>query len=245
EFDMPGHSTSWFVGYPDLASGPGPYSIERKFGVFDPAMDPTKASTYKFLDAFVAEMAKLFPDQFFHIGGDEVNGKAWDANPGIQQFIHAHGLKNNDELQAHFNQKLQKILEKYGKTMLGWDEILHPDLPKTIVIQSWRGQKSLADAARQGYRGLLSSGYYLDLMSPASAHYAVDPFADDAAALSAEEKERILGGEACMWGEYVSSENIDGRIWPRTAAVAETSLSVQTTSDLDSTQARLAPVRPW
>src|SRR5215469_17037114 len=80
EFDMPGHSTSWFVGYPELASAPGPYQIERNWGVFDPAMDPTKENTYKFLDGFIGEVAKLFPDAFFHIGGDEVNGKQWDAN---------------------------------------------------------------------------------------------------------------------------------------------------------------------
>ncbi len=109
EFDMPGHSTAWFVGYPDLASAPGPYTIERKWGVFDPAMDPTRESTYKFLDEFIGEMAKLFPDQFFHIGGDEVNGKQWDANPKIQEFMHAHNLKNNADLQAYFNTRIQKI----------------------------------------------------------------------------------------------------------------------------------------
>ena len=75
EFDMPGHSTAWFVGYPELASGPGPYQLERKWGVFDPAMDPTNEKTYKFLNDFLGEMAKLFPDQYLHIGGDEVNGK--------------------------------------------------------------------------------------------------------------------------------------------------------------------------
>src|SRR5438552_8710310 len=108
EFDMPGHSTAWFVGYPELASGPGPYEIERKWGVFDPAMDPTRDETYKFLDAFIGEMAGLFPDQFFHIGGDEVNGKQWDANPKIKEFMHGHGLKDNNDLQAYFNQRVQK-----------------------------------------------------------------------------------------------------------------------------------------
>ncbi len=245
EFDMPGHSTSWFVGYPDLASGPGPYSIERKWGVFDAAMDPTKESTYKFLDGFVGEMATLFPDEFFHIGGDEVNGKQWDANPKIQEFMRAHGLKNNADVQAYFNQRLQKIVAKHGKTMEGWDEILRPELPKSIVIQSWRGPQSLADAARQGYRGLLSSGYYLDLMSPASAHYAVDPFADGAANLSDEEKRRVLGGEACMWGEFVSGENIDSRIWPRAAAVAERLWSPQTVTDVNSMYDRLDEIGNW
>lgn len=245
EFDMPGHSTSWFVGYPELASEPGPYSIERKWGVFDPAMDPTRESTYKFLDEFIGEMAKLFPDQFFHIGGDEVNGKAWDANPKIQEFMRAHGLKNNSDLQAYFNTRLQKIVAKHGKTMEGWDEILRPDLPKSIVIQSWRGQQSLADAARQGYRGLLSSGYYLDLMQPTWQHYAVDPFADGAASLSDAEKQKILGGEACMWGEYVSPENIDSRIWPRAAAIAERLWSPQNVTDVNSMYARLEYINKW
>jgi hexosaminidase len=245
EFDMPGHSTAWFVGYPDLASAPGPYTIERKWGVFDPAMDPTRESTYKFLDEFIGEMAKLFPDQFFHIGGDEVNGKQWDANPKIQEFMHAHNLKNNADLQAYFNTRIQKIVAKHGKTMEGWDEILRPDLPKTIVIQSWRGQQSLADAARQGYRGLLSSGYYLDLMGSAASHYEVDPFADGAANLSDEDKQKILGGEACMWAEYVSPENIDSRIWPRTAAIAERLWSPQNVTDVQSMYSRMEYVSQW
>ena len=146
-------------------------------------MDPTREETYKFLDKFIGEMAQLFPDAYFHIGGDEVDGQPWDANPKIQAFIHSHGMKSNQDLQAYFNQRLQKILTKYHKIMMGWDEILHPDLPKTIVVQSWRGQESLATAARLGYSGLLSFGYYIDLMFPAWQHYAVDPMAEDAATL--------------------------------------------------------------
>jgi hexosaminidase len=244
EFDMPGHSTAWFVGYPELASGPGPYQIERKWGVFDPAMDPTQERTYKFFDGFIGEMAKLFPDQYFHIGGDEVNGKQWDANPNIQAFMHAHGLKTNQDLQAYFNTRVQKIVSKHGKTMVGWDEILRPDLPKDIVVQSWRGQDSLAAAAKQGYRGILSFGYYVDLMWPASRHYAVDPISA-AANLSPDEKRLILGGEACMWSEYVSPENIDSRIWPRTAAIAERLWSPQDVTDVNSMYQRLENVSRW
>jgi hexosaminidase len=245
EFDMPGHSTAWFAGYPDLASGPGPYSIERKWGIFDPAMDPTRETTYKFLDEFIGEMAALFPDKFFHIGGDEVNGKQWDASPAIQQFMHSHDLKNNADLQAYFNQRVQKLVAKHGKTMEGWDEILRPDLPKSIVIQSWRGQKSLADAAQQGYRGLLSFGYYLDLMIPAAWHYHVDPFADAAANLSDADKQKILGGEACMWAEYVSPENMDSRIWPRMAAIAERLWSPQSVTDVNSMYQRQDSISNW
>lgn len=239
EFDMPGHTTAWFVGYPWLASAPGPYQIERGWGVFDPAIDPTKESTYTFLNGLIGEMARLFPDHYFHIGGDEVNGKQWDANRRISAFKRTHHLKTNDDLQAYFNRRIQKIVSARGKIMMGWDEILQPGLPKDIVIQSWRGQQSLAQAAQQGYRGLLSNGYYLDLMWPAAQHYAVDPLGGAAAQLTPEQQKRILGGEACMWAEYVSPETIDSRIWPRMAAIAERLWSPQSVQDLNSMYRRM------
>ncbi len=239
EFDVPGHSTAWFVGYPELASAPGPYEIERKWGVFDPAFDPTSEKTYKFLDQFFGEMAKLFPDHFFHVGGDEVNGKQWNANPKIQEFIKAHDLKNNEGLQSYFNKRLEPIVSKHGKSMVGWDEVLDPTLPKDIVIQSWRGPEGLAAAAKQGFRGILSNGYYLDLGWSAARHYAVDPLGGAAANLSPEEKARILGGESCMWAEYINPENIDSRIWPRNAAIAERLWSPQEVTDTDSMHARM------
>jgi len=239
EFDMPGHSTAWFVGHPELASGKGPYEIERRWGVFDPAMDPTNERVYKFLDDLIGEMAKIFPDHYFHIGGDEVNGKEWDANPKIQVFMKAHGIRNNEALQAYFSGRVQKLVTKHGKTVVGWDEVLVSGVPKDIVIQSWRGQASLAQAAKQGYRGILSNGYYLDLGWSAARHYAVDPMSGDAANLSAEEKQRILGGESCMWAEYVSPENVDSRMWPRNAAIAERLWSPQEVRDPASMYARL------
>ena len=242
EFDMPGHSTAWFVGYPELASGSGPYTIERKWGIFDPAMDPTSEKTYKFLDELIAEMVKLFPDNYFHIGGDEVNGKEWDANPKIQEFKKSHNLKSNEDLQAYFSQRVQKIVTKHGKSVVGWDEVFIPGVPKDIVIQSWRGQQSLAAAAQQGYHGILSNGYYLDLGWSAARHYAVDPMSGAAANLTPDQKKLILGGESCMWSEYVDPENVDSRIWPRNAAIAERLWSPQTVTDAASMYARLSVV---
>jgi len=239
EFDMPGHSTAWFVGYPELASGQGPYELERKWGVFDPAMDPSNEKTYKFLETFVGEMAKLFPDPYFHIGGDEVNGKEWDSNPKIQEFIKSHNIKNNVELQAYFSQRLQEIVTKHGKTPIGWDEIFVPGASKNILIHSWRGPDALAAAAKQGYRGILSNGYYIDLGWSAARHYAVDPMGGAAANLAAEEKARILGGEDTMWSEYVNWENVDSRVWPRTAAIAERLWSPQETTDVASMYTRM------
>src|SRR5271165_3551568 len=239
EFDMPGHSTAWFVGYPELASGPGPYQIWQAWGVADPAMNPTDEKTYKFLNELFAEMGKIFPDQYFHIGGDEVNGKEWDANPNIQEFMKSHNIKNNEGLQAYFSQRVQELVVKHGKTPVGWDEILVPGVPKSIVIQSWRGSEALATAAREGYRGILSNGYYIDLGWSAARHYAVDPMAGAAASLTPAEKERILGGEATMWSEYVNWENIDSRVWPRTAAIAERYWSAENTTDVASMYSRM------
>lgn len=242
EFDMPGHSLSWLVGYPELASAPGPYEIGRHWGIFDAVMDPTREETYNFLDSFIGEMAGLFPDEYFHIGGDEVRANQWNQNTAIQAFCKAHNLAGAHDLQAYFNKRIQAIVQKHGKIMIGWDEILHPDLPKDIVVQSWRGQESLAQGARRGYRGLLSFGYYLDHLSPASYHYGIDPLGDGAQELNAEEAARILGGEACMWAELVNAETVDSRIWPRMAAIAERLWSPAELRDVDSMYARLSLV---
>ena len=241
EFDVPGHTTSWFAGHPELASAPGPYQIERRYGVHDPAMNPTREETYKFLDRFLGEMAALFPDAYLHIGGDEVTGKHWRLNAQIQAFIAQNNLKDKHGLQAYFNGRIAKILQKHGKRMVGWDEILHPGLPRDTLIQSWRGQQSLAEGAKQGYTGILSNGYYLDYLAPAEQHYLVDPVSADSG-LTATEAARVLGGEACMWAEYVSTENIDTRIWPRLAAIAERLWSPREVRDVEDMYRRLEAV---
>ena len=241
EFDMPGHATSWLVGYPELGSAPGPYQIERRAGIFEPALDPTREEVYQFLDQFIGEMAALFPDAYLHIGGDENEGKQWDRNPQIQAFMKAKGIKDHHALQTYFNQRLSKILKKHGKRMMGWDEIFQPDLPKDVVIHSWRGADALAEAARKGYNGVLSNGYYIDLIYPASQHYVVDPLPANST-LTRAEAAHILGGEATMWGEWVSPETIDSRIWPRTAAIAERLWSPRTVTNVEDMYRRLAVI---
>jgi hexosaminidase len=242
EFDMPGHSTAWFAGYPGYASAPGPYAIERRFGVFPPTFDPTREVVYRFLDRFIGEMAALFPDRYWHIGGDEVEGSQWKQSRPIQAFMKAHRLRDNAALQAYFNRRLSAILTRHGKRMVGWDEILHPELPTTTVVQSWRGRESLGQSAKDGYGGILSAGYYLDQMETTEDHYLVDPI-PEGSELTAEAAARILGGEACMWGEHVTSETIDSRIWPRLAAVAERLWSPQEVKDVADMYRRLAPMR--
>jgi hexosaminidase len=241
EFDIPGHSTSWLVGYPELGSAPGPYTIERRPGIFEPALDPTREEVYKFLEGFLGEMAALFPDAYLHIGGDENEGKQWDRNPAIQAYMKAKGIKDNHALQAYFNTRLLKILQKHGKKMIGWDEILQPELPKDVAIHSWRGTAALAEAARKGYDGILSNGYYIDLIQPASQHYAADPLPADSTLTPAEAK-HVLGGEATMWAEWVTHETIDSRIWPRTAAIAERLWSPRNVTDVNDMYRRLAVI---
>lgn len=241
EFDMPGHATSWFVGYPRYASAPGPYTIERRFGVFDPVFDPTREEVYRFIDSFIGEMAGLFPDRYWHIGGDEVNGNQWDSSAHVQRFMKRHELADNAALQAYFNRRLSRIVTKHGKRMVGWDEIMHPDLPKNVVVQSWRGQKSLGDGAREGFRGILSAGYYLDHMSTAGTHYLVDPL-PSGNDLDSAQAALVLGGEACMWGELITSETIDSRIWPRAAAIAERFWSPDSVRDVADMYRRLDAV---
>jgi hexosaminidase len=242
EFDIPGHTQSWLAAYPELATNAGSYQIGRTWGVYEPVMDPSKEWTYQFLDGFFAEMTPLFPDAYWHIGGDEVRDTQWRASEHVQAWAKEHNLKDAHAIQAYFNQRVQKLLQKYGKILIGWDEVLHPDLPQDIVVQSWRGAKSLAEAASKGYRGILSSGYYLDHLEPARQHYAVDPLGGDAAKLTPEQQARILGGEACMWSEYVTSETVDSRIWPRAAAIAERFWSPEDMTDVNSMYQRMEAV---
>ena len=259
EFDMPGHAKSWLPAYPMLGARTGSFEIAPSFGVLSDLMDPTKESTYRFLNNLVGEMVKLFPDEYFHIGGDEVAPKQWNENPHIQAFMKKHRLTDAKALQVYFNQRLLKIVQGHGKHMEGWDEILHPDLPKSVIIQSWRGQESLWQAAREGYRGILSAGYYLDLMRPAAYHYSVDPLVlpEERKALLAkqqkpipeplapEEQGNILGGEAAMWEELADAENLDAKLWPRLAAIAERFWSPQSVTDVNSMYARLGPTNRW
>jgi hexosaminidase len=241
EFDVPAHTQSWFVGYPELASGPGPYTLARTMGVKDPVMDPTRPEVYAMLDGFFVEMAALFPDDYFHIGGDENNGRQWSRSPHIHAYMRAHNIADNAALQTAFNQRVAEILKKHGKKMVGWDEILQPGLPADTVVQSWRGARSLRESAKQGYRVILSSGYYLDHVLPAAEHYRVDPLPEEND-LSKEEAARVLGGEACMWGEYVTPETIDSRTWPRTAAIAERLWSPASVRDVGDMYRRLEAV---
>lgn len=247
EIDVPGHATAILTAYPELGSKDGyDYKIERFAGVFDPTLNPMKPEVYVFLDKLFAEVTTLFPDIYFHIGGDENEGKHWDANKKIQAFKKRHSLKTNHDLQTYFNIKLEKILKKHGKKLVGWDEIMTPNMPKTAIIHSWRGEHegfkegTLVEAVKKGYQAILSNGYYIDRMQPVEEHYLIDP--TNGITFTSKEEQLILGGEATMWGELVTPLTIDSRIWPRTAAIAERFWSPKNIRDVDNMRKRLQKV---
>lgn len=175
EIDMPGHASAIAVAYPELMSAPGPYTMEYRWGVHKPTLNPANESVYKFADAIITEVTALFPFEYVHIGGDEVDPEHWNTNPAIQTFMQEQGLKDHRALQAYFNKRLQKILQKHKRKMIGWDEIQHNDLPKDIVIHSWRGPDGVSDAVSHGFQSILSTGYYLDQAQSGAYHYRNDP----------------------------------------------------------------------
>ncbi|HDY7448132.1 TPA: family 20 glycosylhydrolase [Vibrio vulnificus] len=177
EISLPGHASAVAHAYPELMSGLAQqsYPQQRGWGVFEPLMDPTNPKLYTMLASVFDEVVALFPDEYVHIGGDEPNYQQWRDNPAIQAFIKAHQLDGERGLQSYLNAGVEKMLNERGRKIIGWDETWHKDLPKTVVIQSWQGHDSVGQAAKEGYQGILSTGYYLDQPQPTSYHYRNDP----------------------------------------------------------------------
>jgi hexosaminidase len=265
EIDVPGHGSAILTAYPEIGSkvvnlnvGSGEkgqqlkqvvaYGVERNAGIFTPTLDPSNPKTYEVLNAIFDEVCPLFPGKFFHIGGDENEGKDWDSNPVIQEFKKKHNLANNHELQTYFTMQLVPMLKKHNKVLMGWEEIMTKNMSKDAVIHSWKGAnegvtagQSLVTAVKGGYKTVLSNGYYIDLMYGVEDHYTVDPM-PKGVVLTNEEKARILGGEATMWTELASPATIDSRIWPRTAAIAERLWSNENVTDINSLRKRLSVI---
>ncbi|MBS1103195.1 family 20 glycosylhydrolase [Gluconobacter sp. Dm-62] len=270
EFDVPGHALSILQAYPALAAQPLPDTRAVGENLNNPAMDPTNPKTLSFIRALYAEMETLFPDHYFHSGGDEVLGTQWTANPPIAAYMKAHGYKDAPALQAAFTAQVEKILSSQGRVMMGWDEVSEAPIPKNVVVEGWRGSKWTGSATKAGHPVVVSSGYYLDLLTPSRTHYAVDPYdtkADgispaeiaeshpkitpllqaflqdpDAAPLSDEQKSMVMGAEGALWTEVASENMVDARLWPRTAALAERFWSSEKVRDADDLERRLPVV---
>lgn len=231
EFDMPGHAGSFLLAYPELAApgAPVPKALPKAWGVHPFVLDATSERMYGWVEKFLGEMVALFPDAYYHIGGDEVPAEAW-REPAVVAWMHNHSMHASHELQLHFNARINAMLAKHGRHMVGWDEVLTRALPKDVVVHLWRTWAGdLAEQAdTQGLRTITSQELYLgeqhrfiflfvlliffpDWARPVKHYYHQD--------VVGRSRSR-LGAEACMWSEW-ASHNVDNRMWPTLLAVAE------------------------
>lgn len=172
EFDMPGHSMALLAAYPDLGVAP----IDPKDPLAKPksALDPASAKTYRFLERFLGEMASLFPDRQFHVGGDEVSDVAWKDSPAVAALMKREGLATKAEVEAWFHARVRRILAAHGKTTVGWDEMADSPLPENVIVQAWRSSNPIATATAAGHRVIVSAGFYINNLHAAERYYAVD-----------------------------------------------------------------------
>ncbi|KFP70941.1 Beta-hexosaminidase subunit alpha, partial [Acanthisitta chloris] len=247
EFDSPGHTLSWGPGAPGLLTPC--YSGEKLSGTYGP-INPILNSTYQFVTSLFQEVSAVFPDFYLHLGGDEVDFTCWKSNPKIRAFMKEMGFgEDYKKLESLYIQRLLDIVSSLGKGYIVWQEVFDNEVkvkPDTI-IHVWKEAVSymdeMANATKAGYRALLSAPWYLNRISYGQdwmAAYQVEPLNFEG---TPEQKARVIGGEACMWGEYVDVTNLAPRLWPRAGAVAERLWSNATVRDMQDAYARLAAFR--
>ena len=249
EFDVPGHSLGMLKAYPEYASG----EVEGRdyLSAMGSALNPATPETFTFLDRLFGEMAALFPDQYFHVGGDEISGADWKANPQILDFMKANGIKTKEELESYFFDRVRVCVGARGKTVVGWEEVARTEIPNDVTVQTWRSSSAVAKVTGRGNSVIVSAGYYFDKLFPSESYYVVDPhdpasccltseqFAegkakglpdhiiaedqviDPSLQLSPAQQALVLGGEAALWSEMVTEEMLDSRLWPGAAVIAE------------------------
>lgn len=256
EIDLPGHTGAILAAYPELSAGPiDPASRIQLMGA---AMDPTKEETYAFVQGLLEEMSGLFPDAYFHIGGDEVSAAAWTSSPEIQAYMAEHGMAEAIDLQDYFFHRTIGILDGLGKIPMGWEEVAHRPIDDRVLVQAWRSSEATAHITAQGNPAIVSAGYYLDLLWPGVDHYARDPLDVEAtppdspekiigpkpdAPLTSDQESLVLGAEAALWSETISDEMVEGRFWPRAALLAERFWSSAEVRDPDDAMRRAIAVQ--
>lgn len=236
EFDMPAHTSAALAAYPSLGAGSGPFRVQTTFGGFDDVMDPSRAATYRAIKRFLGEMVTLFPDRYLHIGGDENNFKEWAQNAHIAAFMRARRMTTFPEVSYYFTRRVEEILRSLHRRAIVWEESWNGRRDPGSVVQVWLRAALVRKAVAVGQPVIRSAGYYLDLLYPASAYYEVDP------ADGTGNNQDVLGGEAAMWAELVSPANLDSRLWPRLAAIAERFWSPASLRSVPAMYARLPSI---
>lgn len=258
EIDVPGHSMAVLAAYPELSTqkdlkryvNPGTNFIDwsNKKLLTENTLDPSNEKVYEFLDKVFTEIAPLFPNKYIHMGGDECFHDFWEKDPNCQTFMKKNNLKDVHELQSYFVKRAEKIINKKGKVLIGWDEILEGGLAPNATVMSWRGMKGGIEAAKQKHDVVMSptTFAYLDYMQgdpsiekpiysslSLKKAYSFEPVPDSTDA------KYILGGQGNLWTEQIQNyRHALYMTYPRAFAIAETTWSPKEKKDWDGFAAR-------
>ena len=236
EIEMPGHSEAVLAAYPEFSCDPSltTYKVAETWGVFHNIYEPSD-KTFNFLQDVLTEVMALFPSKYIHIGGDEVPKDAWKKSEFCQKLIKKLKLKNEEELQSYFIQRIEKFVNSKGRSIIGWDEILEGGLSPNATVMSWRGEAGGIAAAKQNHNVVMtpgSGGLYIDHAQgkeneplsiggnePLTKIYSYNPIP---AELTSDQQKYIMGVQANLWTEYIPTENkVEYMILPRILALSE------------------------
>lgn len=254
EIEIPGHASAAIAAYPELGNTDVPgYApkVQTRWGIYPYTFAP-KEKTFTFIENVLREVMDIFPSPYIHIGGDEAPTTQWDNSPFAQEVMQKNNLKNGHQLQSYFNTRIEKFLNKSGRQMIGWDEILEGGLAPNAAVMSWRGESGGRAAALQNHSFVMASNsaYYLDYRQsrrpdepeaigsfvPLRKTYTFDP----AAAIPEEKRHLQLGVQGQLWGEQIREINkLEYQAYPRAAALAETAWTAPPLKDYNDFYERL------
>ncbi|MBQ8442732.1 MAG: family 20 glycosylhydrolase [Bacteroides sp.] len=244
EIEMPSHSEEVLTAYPELSCTHVPYK-QADFCVGN-------EKTFEFLENVLLEVMEIFPSEYIHVGGDEASKQSWKTCPLCQARMKKEGLKDVDELQSYLIERMEKFLNKHGRNLLGWDEILEGGLAPNATVMSWRGVEGGLKAIEGGHRAIMSPGGYCYFDSyqdaphtqpeaiggylPLKKVYSYDPIPES---FTPEQAKLMYGVQANLWAEYIPTpEHLEYMIYPRILALAEVAWSAVANKNYDDFHAR-------
>ncbi|XP_054843392.1 beta-hexosaminidase subunit beta [Eublepharis macularius] len=246
EFDTPGHTRSWGEGQKDILTPC--YNGEHPSGSYGP-VNPVLNSTYNFMAKLFKEISTVFPDDYIHLGGDEVDFTCWKSNPDVKEFVKKQGIwYSYAKLESYYIEKMLDIVSSINKKAIVWQEVFDngAELPSDSIVEVWMGnlyQEELRQVTKEGLSAILAAPWYLDYISYGQdwkKYYNVEPLSF----LGCEsQKKLVIGGEACLWGEFVDATNLIPRLWPRASAIGERLWSSKNVTDLEDAYTRLVEHR--
>lgn len=240
EIDMPGHFKSAIDNYPYLSC-----TNEAGWGaLFSSPSCLGKETTYEFTKDVLSEIAALFPSPYIHIGGDEVNIESWKVCPHCQRAIIDHHLKDEHELQSHFNKNIEAFLKTKGKKLIGWDEIAEGELTKDATIMWWRNwAPTMRIVAANNHNNMVITPdfeYYFDFKNDATPLDKVYNYEPVPKEFTEAQSAYILGVQANLWSEYIPNfARLQYQAFPRMLALAETGWTSKEDKDFDEFQQRM------